>query len=132
MAHPKIKKFQKGLHAMFDEIDDYLEDRYGKLLMLHPNRPPRGSTASKAQDGLFDIGAQFSAGYNSTFGRGYSIDLKIVSLEKISEDLYRKIIDDLIIRINEKLKTYFPERTLWVEEDIRSLKIVGNLSLGDV
>lgn len=115
---------------MFDEIDDYLEDNYGDKWELHPNRPPRGSTASKSHDGLFNVGAQFSAGYGSEHGRGYAVDLRIVTLERVSKEFRQTIIDDLTAVLEEKLKTHFPERVLRVEEDRNGLKIVGNLTLG--
>lgn len=130
MSHPKIKEFQRRLKIMFDEIDDYLEDTYGDQWELHPNRPPRGSTASKSHDGLFNVGAQFSAGYGSEHGRGYAVDLRIVTLERVSEEFRQTIIDDLTAVLEEKLKTHFPERVLRVEEDRNGLKIVGNLTLG--
>ena len=130
MAHPKVKQFEHRLKILFDEIDDYLEDKYGGILSLHPNRPPRGSTASKDQDGLFNIGSQFSAGYHSIHGRGYVVDLKIATLEHVSDDLREQITDEITLIINEKLKAHFPERTLEVRHDLKGLKIVGNLRLG--
>ena len=132
VSHPKIKEFQRRLKILFDEVDDYLEEKYDGVLSLHPNRPSRGSTSSKDQDGLFNVGAQFSAGYSSNYGRGYVIDLKIATLDTVREELRREITEDIIILINNKLKAHFPERELEVMRDRRGLKIVGNLSLGEL
>ena len=68
MRHPKINSWDRTLRALFDEVDDYVEEKYGHRYTLHPNRAPRGRTSSKSQDGLFNVGADFSSGYGSALG----------------------------------------------------------------
>ena len=72
MYHPKMMEWDKKLKAIFDRIDDKLEDRYGELFPLHPTRAERGTTSNKESDGLFNVGASFTAGYGSKLGRGCS------------------------------------------------------------
>ena len=38
MRHPKLQQWDETMKKMFDEIDDYLEEKYGHLYPLHPNR----------------------------------------------------------------------------------------------
>ncbi len=65
MNNPHMAEWEKTLKEIFDIIDDYIEDKYGFLYPLHPSRPQRGRTANKSSDGLFNIGAAFSAGFGS-------------------------------------------------------------------
>ncbi len=130
MYHPKMQQFDRRLKVLFDEVDDWLEDSYGGNFKIHPNRPERGHTSNKSQDGLFNIGPQFTPGYGSQYGRGYVIDLKIATVDSISGEQRAAIEDRLQSFINEKLKTHFPERELELRRDLRGLKIVGNFNLG--
>ncbi|HDQ15352.1 MAG TPA: hypothetical protein ENN41_11125 [Sediminispirochaeta sp.] len=125
-----LRKFDKRLRALFDEVDDYLEDKYGDRYPLHPRRAKRGSTSSKAHDGLFNVGAAFSAGYGSEHGRGYVIDVDMVTLAKVPDDVEEMIEDDAVEFVRKKLPEYFPERDLSVRRDGRTFKISGDLSLG--
>ncbi|MDC7222732.1 MAG: hypothetical protein PQJ60_03260, partial [Spirochaetales bacterium] len=59
VQHPKSKEWDDKLMAMFDRIDDFLEDKYGDKYLLHPNRMKRGTTANKSMDGLFNVGASY-------------------------------------------------------------------------
>ena len=70
MWHPKTAEFDSRLKELFDEVDHYIEDRYGHTYSLHPMRPLRGETANPEADGLFNIGALFTPGYGSELGRG--------------------------------------------------------------
>jgi hypothetical protein len=132
MSHHSVRKLEDKLQELFDEVDDYLEEKYAGAYPLHPARPPRGKTSSKSQDGLFNVGASFSAGYHSEHGRGYVIDVDMVTLANISKDREQRIHQDAVDKVQELLPTYFPERKLHVRRDGRVFKITGDLSLGNV
>ena len=123
MSDRRIKEFDESLKKMFDEIDDYLEDSYGYLYPLHPARPDRGKTSNKEHDGLFNIGASFSAGFGSRLGRGYIVDVQMVTLHQVPDDICRQIEDDVVRQISRKLPAFFPARDLDVEKDGTVFKI---------
>ena len=62
LKHHNLRTWEKQLKEIFSNLDIHLEDKYGKLYPLQPNRPVRGTTANNAYDGLFDVGASFSLG----------------------------------------------------------------------
>ena len=41
MQSPQSIEWDRKLKDMFDEVDDYLEDKFGDLYLLHPNRMQR-------------------------------------------------------------------------------------------
>lgn len=130
MSHPRVSEFNKRLKHVFDRVDDYLEEKYGAEYPLHPSRPHRGVTSNKAQDGLFNVGASFTAGYGSKLGRGYVVDVDMVTLAHIPSDVRRRIEADAIARVEEYLQEEFPDRELHVSKDRNTFKIHGDLSLG--
>ncbi|MFW5976213.1 MAG: hypothetical protein ACOCRY_02925 [Alkalispirochaetaceae bacterium] len=132
MSHHSLNKFEAQLQELFDEVDDYLEEKYGGAYPLHPARPPRGKTSSKSHDGLFNVGASFSAGYHSEHGRGYVIDVDVVTLAHVSKDREEQILEDAVDKVRQLLPKYFPDRNLEVRRDRRVFKITGDLSLGNV
>lgn len=132
LKHPKLVAWEKSMKAMFDEIDDYLEDRYGNLYPLHPNRMPRGETSNKESDGLFNVGAAFSAGYGSELGRGYVIEVHMSTLSHVPDEIKTIIEKETAEMVREKLKVFFPDRDLEVEKDGHIYKIHGDLSLGSL
>jgi hypothetical protein len=132
MYHPKMNEFNRRLKALFDEVDDWLEDTYDSTFRISPNRPERGTTSNKAQDGLFNIGPQFTAGYGSEYGRGYVVDLQISTIDQISAEKRAEIESAVQELLSGLLRTHFPERELRVERDVRGLKIVGNFNLGEI
>lgn len=129
MNNPKIKEWEHTLRKIFDIIDDHLEDKYGFLYPLHPARPQRGHTSNKSSDGLFNIGAAFSAGFGSSYGRGWVVDVTMVTLSKVPENvkiqIYKKVIDEL----KHLLSEFYPERSIEVEKDGNIFKIFGELGL---
>jgi hypothetical protein len=131
MQHPQLVEFEKRLKKLFDSIDDRLETRYGKLYPLHPSRAPRGTTSNKEQDGLFNIGASFSAGFGSRVGKGYVLDVRMVTLAHVPDYVRDEIIEDAVRSVQERLPYYFPDRDLSVVHDHNVFKIRGDLSLGD-
>jgi hypothetical protein len=132
MRHPKINLWDRTLKELFDEIDDYIEEKYGDRYSLHPNRARRGRTSSKSQDGLFNVGADFSSGYGSEMGRGYVIDVDMVTLEEVPDDVREQIEEDVVELVRKKLPEYFPGRHLQVSRDGRLYKIHGDFSLGNM
>ena len=129
MNNPKMKEWEHTLRKIFDRIDDHLEDKYGYLFPLHPSRPQRGSTSNKSSDGLFNVGAAFSAGFGSKFGRGWIVDVTMVTLSKVSEDIKEQIYSKVISELSRLLKEYYPDRDIKVEKDGNVFKIFGDLGL---
>ena len=129
MNNPKIMEWEHTLKRIFDIIDDQLEDKYGFLYPLHPSRPQRGHTSNNASDGLFNIGAAFSAGFGSNYGRGWVIDVTMVTLSKVPEDVKTQIYNKVIEELKHLLKKFYPERQIKVEKDGNIFKIFGDLGL---
>jgi hypothetical protein len=123
-----IESWEGKLKKLFDEIDDELEERFGSLYVLHPARAKRGSTSNKEQDGLFDIGASFSAGFGSETGRGYVVDVDMITLAQVPKEVQGHIEELVVEKIREKLPRFFPGRELQVKRDGNVFKIIGDLS----
>ena len=132
VQHPKSKEWDDKMKAMFDRIDDYLEDKYGKDYPLHPNRMKRGTTANKSMDGLFNVGASYSAGYGSKYGKGYVIEVHLSTLSGVDPEVRKKIEGEVETLVEKYLPEYFPDRYLDCERDGNVLKIFGDLSLGSL
>ncbi len=132
MQHHASRKIELTLRHLFGEVDAFLEDRFGDRHSLHPARAFRGTTSHYAQDGLFDVGASFSAGYGSRFGRGYVIDVRMVTLEWVPQAEREEVIDAAVEKVRDLLPRYFPNRDLAVSRDRQVFKIHGDLSLGRV
>ena len=128
--HPKLISFLDKLKKLFDEVDDYIEDRYGGRYPLHPMRPKRGETSNPEADGLFNIGANFTPGFTSELGRGYLINVSISTLEKVDENTRREIYEAAKDKVVELLPVHFPEREFTVRLDGNNYKILGDFSLG--
>ena len=124
-----MDEWENTLKAIFNEIDDYLEDMYGGLYPLHPARMKRGETANKSYDGLFDVGASFSAGYGSKYGRGWIFDVHISTLSHVSEDIREQIYTDAVNRLQKLLAEHYPDRAIRVEKDGPVFKIFGDLKI---
>lgn len=125
-------EWDRKLKKLFDEVDDYLEDLYGNKYPLHPNRMKRGDTSNKEMDGLINIGASFSAGYGSEFGRGYVIDIHLSTLVRVDDETTNSIEENAITKIKTLLPKYFPGRELDIKKDGSIYKICGDLSLGEL
>ena len=128
MERQDIVDWERRLKSLFDEIDDHLEDKYGPLFSIHPSRPRRGRTANKEHDGLFNVGASFSPGFGSRLGRGYVVDIDVVTLDSVPQQIREKIEVDVERLVDEKLPTFFPGRDMQVARDGKILKIYGDLS----
>lgn len=123
-------EWDRQLKRLFDDVDDYLEDKYGDLFPLHPNRMRRGDTSNKEMDGLINIGASFSPGYGSIYGRGYVIDLHLSTLIKVNSNTRNSIEVDAINKIKKLISVYFPFGNLEVKRDGCIYKICGDFSIG--
>jgi hypothetical protein len=128
--HPKQSALEDQLHKMCIALDNHLEDKFGTMFPLHPNRMKRGKTANANYDGLFSTGAQFTLGYGSQLGRGYLLDIDISTLTWIKKEDVRVIEEEAILFIKEALPTYLPNRNLEIKRDMNLIKIVGDFSLG--
>jgi hypothetical protein len=132
MWHPKMEEFDSRMKRLFDEVDDFIEDKYGGCYSLHPLRPARGETTNPEADGLFNIGAVFTPGYGSELGRGYLIDISMSTMDKVDEDVRREIYETAANKVRELLPLHFPERELTVRRDRNHFKIQGDFSLGEI
>ncbi len=130
LPHPSLEEFEQKLTRILAEIDDLLENRYGHLYPLHPSRPKRGETASKAHDGLFNLSTSFTLGLGSKLGKGYVFDLHFATLEKVEPAVLRETEKLVLEQLNQKLDRYFPNRKLDASRDGKLIKIHGDLSLG--
>lgn len=123
------RALERRFRLLFDELDDYLEDKFKGSYNLHPNRLPRGKAARVAYDGLFSTGTKFTLGIGSTYGRGYLVDVEISTLEKVDPEV-REAIDQAAFEfLEENLPKHFPKRDLKVVKDGNLYKIIGNFSL---
>ncbi|MEE9306000.1 MAG: hypothetical protein V3V57_00575 [Spirochaetia bacterium] len=129
MRHHKIEEWESKLKRVFDRVDDHLEEKYGRKYPLHPARPTRGTTSSKAHDGLFNLGASFSAGYGSKRGPGYVVEVRMVTLTRVPQYIRNQIEEEAVERLREELPREFPDRELKIERDGQVYKIHGDLRL---
>lgn len=132
IRHSKAVEWERKLRRVFNRIDVELESEYGGRYPLHPARPEEGSTSNPSHDGLFDLGAAFSAGYGSEHGPGYIVRLRLATLRDVPERVIDEIEDRVIKRLREELPKAFPDRNLDVERDGELFKIHGDLGLGQV
>ena len=132
MRHRKAIAWEKNLKKVFDEIDDHLEAKYGSDFPLRSTRPKKGTTSNKEHDGLFRVGAAFSAGFGSELGRGYIVEIRMVTFRRIPAAVRTKIEEDVVTKLNELLPEAFPDKDLEVSRDGPIFKIHGDLSLGQV
>jgi hypothetical protein len=129
MRNRKAKEWEQRLKNLFDEIDVALERQYGDRFTLHPSRSMHGSTSSREMDGLFNVGAAFSAGFGSKHGPGYVVDIRLATLERIPGELKVELRDVVQRMLIEKLPSAFPGKELHVDQERHHLRIHGDLSL---
>ena len=125
-------EFDSRLKSLLDEVDHYIEDRYAGMYSLNPVRPTRGETPNPEADGLFGISADFTPGFTSELGRGYLINVRMSTLDKVEQHLREEIYEAAVEKVKELLPLRFPERELTVRRDKKHFKIQGDFSLGDV
>ncbi len=129
LRHPKVTEWEARLKRVFDRIDDILEDKYHGVYRLSPVRPERGATSNKEADGLFNVGAAFTAGFGSEKGPGYVVDVKMSTLDRVSPEARREIEDEVASLLDDMLHSEFPKGDLEVSRDGHVWKIHGDLSL---
>lgn len=129
MRHQKAKEWEKTLKCVFDEIDLALEQEYRGRFNRHPARPKHGTTSSREMDGLFNVGASYSAGFGSRFGPGYVVDIRLSTLQRISKTVKLELRDQVQTLLIEKLPIAFPGKKLHIDKERRHLRIHGDLSL---
>jgi hypothetical protein len=126
----RVLRMERRLKTVFDRIDDHLEDKYGRDYPLHPARPRRGTTSNKEYDGLFNVGAVFSAGYGTEHGRGYVVEVQMATLADVPDDVRDTIEREVVAMLREELPKSFPNRELHVNRDGHVFKIYGDLRIG--
>ncbi len=132
LRHHKAIAWERRLKDIFDRIDAELEQQYADRFTLHPARAPHGATANPEDDGLFDLGAAFSAGFGSQHGSGYVVQIRLATLQRVPRDLIEAIEEQIVRRLREELPRAFPGQHLRVEREGHAFKIIGDLSLGSV
>jgi hypothetical protein len=130
-VHPKLTAFNDSLDALFHEVDNELEDRWGNRFSVHPNRPLRGTTCNPEMDGLFEVAPDFTVGIGSEQGRGYIVSVRIATLETVLPEQFEALMEATALLVREKLPRFFPGRQLEVIRDGKRFKITGDFSLGD-
>ncbi|PKL13127.1 MAG: hypothetical protein CVV52_07315 [Spirochaetae bacterium HGW-Spirochaetae-8] len=126
------QQLENQLRRMCDDLDQYLEDTYGDKYPLHPNRPLRGKAARVAYDGLFSTGTKFTLGYGSETGKGYLVDIEIITLSQVKPEDRDEIEQAAISHLRKIIGEYLPTRKLDICKDGRVYKIIGDFSLGVV
>jgi hypothetical protein len=129
MRHQKAKQWEQKLKHVFDQIDVQLETQYAGRFRRHPARPKKGTTANPEMDGLFNVGASYSAGFGSKFGPGYVVDIRVATLQTISRHFKNELRDTVQHLLKQKLPTAFPNKKLSVCKEKNYLRIHGDLSL---
>ena len=130
--HPKQEELENELANLCRNLDNHLEDKYGQKYRIHPNRLKRGAGSNPRFDGLFCTSIAFTLGYGSKSGRGYIVEVDIRTLDRVTEEDRKKILEDAFDYIKDNLKIYLPERELDIVKDGEVMKIVGDFSLGEV
>lgn len=122
-------RWEGTLKSVFDTIDAELETEYGDRYSLHPSRPACGITANPEDDGLFNVGAAFSAGFGSKYGPGYVVEIRLSTLINVPAEVREEIKAKVFQRLENRLSTAFPGKELHVSEENGIIRIHGDLSL---
>ena len=125
-------QWEETLKRVFDEMDAELETEYGGRYPLHPARPKHGATANPEDDGLFNVGAAFSAGFGSKTGPGYVVEIRIATLKRVPEAIRSEIKQKIFQGLEKRLPQAFPGKELHVSEENGVLRIHGDLSLDEM
>lgn len=130
MRHHAAEQWELRLDEAMRELDLFLEEKYKGQYILHPARPLQGKTANPSHDGLFGIHANFTLGLGSEIGKGYIVDIRLSTLEHVSDDVRDEIENVARQKLLELLPKYFPNSELNIIKDGPVLKIYGDLRLG--
>lgn len=129
MRGKKVKEWERRLKTVFDSIDVDMEKKYGGKYQLRERRPKFGQTANSESNGLFNIGAVFSAGYGSKHGRGYIVRVLMLTSKRLPDHVHHKIQCEVVDFLKAKLPIAFPDNEMTIKHDGDIFKIVGDLSL---
>ena len=129
MRNEALEAFESRLGECLHAIDRTLEARHGETFRRHPARPAEGTTANPEYDGLFSLIANFSAGIGSALGPGYTLSLRISTLEAVPEEVRNAWEEEAMGLLREQLPTLFPNRALTLHRDKYGWKLHGDLSL---
>lgn len=132
MRHHAVIKWEKQLDLAMQELDQYLEEKYKGQYAIHPARAQAGKTANPTFDGLLRVTASFTLGIGSDFGKGYVVDVKFMTLQKVAETIREQMEQIVLTKLKDILPKYFPSTQLEIAKDGNVLKIYGDLSLGQV
>ncbi len=131
MRSREAMKWEDTLKSVFDTIDQELEAEYGANYTLHPSRPAKGTTTNPEADGLFNVGAAFSAGFGSKYGPGYVVEIRLSTLRQVPQEIRDEIKGKVFQRLEERLPQAFPGKELHVSDENGVIRIHGDLSLED-
>jgi hypothetical protein len=129
MRNIRATAWELRLKTVFDKIDHRLETAYGHRFKIHPARPAEGRTSNPEMDGLFNVGASYSAGFGSEFGPGYVVEIRVSTLHTITSEFREKLRNNVQKWLVELLPDAFPNRELHVVKELNHLRIYGDLSL---
>lgn len=124
-------QWEETLKSVFDALDLELENEYRGRYELHPSRPEHGVTANPEDDGLFNVGAAFSAGFGSKYGPGYVVEIRLATLRKVPQEVRDEIKAKVFQGLEKRLPAAFPGKKLHVSEENGIIRIHGDLSLDD-
>ncbi|MDD2599685.1 MAG: hypothetical protein PHO37_10710 [Kiritimatiellae bacterium] len=127
--NPKLAKWEEPLFELLRSVDNQLESEFGDLYPHHPARPPHGATTNPQNDGLLRVSANFTAGFGSDHGRGYTLNMEFVTLVPVADKHTDAMESRALKLIQDGLDRTMPERHLKIKRDGNLWKIVGNLSL---
>lgn len=122
-------QWEDTLKSVFDVLDHELEAEYGTRYTLHPSRPQRGVTTNPESDGLFNVGAAFSAGFGSKYGPGYVVEIILSTLTNVPDEVRNEIKVKVFQGLEKRLSLAFPGKELHVSEENGLIRIHGDLSL---
>jgi len=129
MRNNRAEAFETRLAEALGDIDSMLEARFGQTFARHPVRPAQGQTAKPQYDGLFSLIANYTAGFGSRFGHGYTLSLQVATLAPVPESLRREWEAFAAEQLRRRLPALFPNRHLAVDLDVHGWKLHGDLSL---
>jgi hypothetical protein len=129
MRHQNVEAWEERLNDLLKRVDRALEEEYGQLFAPHPARPAKGTTANPQHDGLFRVTASFSPGFGTELGKGYVLQLDLVTLEQVPAQTADAVQRRAVRLIQDGLEAALPGRHLKVQRDGNVWKIIGDLSL---
>jgi hypothetical protein len=129
MRSREAMQWEDTLKSVFDVLDHELEAEYGTRYTLHPSRPQRGVTTNPEADGLFNVGAAFSAGFGSKYGPGYVVEIILSTLTNVPDEVRDEIKVKVLQGLEKRLPAAFPGKELHVSEENGVIRIHGDLSL---